>query len=313
MNNFLPWGLSAWLPKDCERLRRYESVLRNLFIAAGAGEIATPAFEYAETLENGFGNPEKFFRFFDTDGNVLALRPELTTPAARLFATALNKLPRPVKVFYLGQVFRQEEIHSGRFREFRQAGFECYGGNSPDADVAIIKLAIEALKQLNCNDCILEIGHVGIVKDILSECGIHGSKRKDIMQCVEKKDRATLEELSSPQIIKELLMLPRDENFFPSAKDLLKGKTALNPLLNLEKIYERVSVLSDEFKIFLEPAATRRIDYYTGIVFEGLLEKMPRPVLSGGRYDTLVGQFGESVPATGFSIELEALLRLSEV
>jgi ATP phosphoribosyltransferase regulatory subunit len=303
----LPWGTAAWLPEDCVRLRECEGALRDLFLAAGAGEIAMPSLEYAEVLERGFGHPERLFRIVDFDGRLLALRPELTTPAARLYASALKERPLPLKIFYVGQVYRQEAKHRGLWREFRQAGFECYGGESVTADVVVIRLASEALSRLGQKGAVICIGHVGIAESLLEEHELAGAARADVKAALARKDRSALKDLGAPDVFAKLIDLPSDMSAFEKAAALSSSASFRASIENLRAISERLSELAHE--VVLDLSAIRPIDYYTGVVFEGLLADRGRPVLSGGRYDRLVEQFGPATPATGFSVELEALLR----
>lgn len=292
--NILPWGTNAWTPEACAQLRQAEQKLTRLFEQSGAREIAMPAFEYLDVFRENIGGTEKIFRLADTGDEVLALRPELTIPAARLFATSLSEYPLPLKLFYIGQVFRQEPKHRGRFREFRQAGCETYGGETFAGDVEMIRLASHALSALSANDAIIEIGHVGIVDSILDRFAINGSRRSEIKRLVMKKDRATLENESAPKELIDLVTSGNPPENSQAAEELKRIQQALTDIPH---------------RIVPEYAAARTIEYYTGVVFEGLLPTMGRPALSGGRYDNLVGKFGQSTPAVGFSLELETLLR----
>lgn len=302
----LPWGTSVWLPEDCDRLRAAEEKLRALFRDSGAGEIATPAFEYAEALERGFGHPEKFFRFLDGDGSILALRPELTTPAARLFATALAKRPLPLRVYYLGQVYRQESKHKGLFREFRQAGYECYGGDRLDEDARAITLAAQSLSRLGATDAVIEIGHVGIAEGILDELDPPSAARSAWKDAIARKDAPALRAAKAPDLLPRLLGLDAAE-ILRDASAYSKSPEVLGAIDELKALRDRLAGLAH--RVVVEPLSIRHHDYYTGVVFEGLLPRSGRPVLSGGRYDRLVEQFGDPAAATGFSLELELLLR----
>ncbi len=305
-NAQLPWGTAAWLPEDSEKLRQCEWELREIFVAAGAGEIVTPAFEYAEVLERGFGHPEKLFRFLDPDGKTLALRPELTTPAARLFATALRDRPLPLKLFYIGPVYRQEAKHRGLFREFRQAGFECYGGDARQSDLETIQLAAAALVKAGARAAVLELGNVAVVDALLAD--IAPAARPAIKDALSRRDRNALSTLGAPDALAQLLALPSDDSGLDAAGGIVAGNaTAAAALDELAAMATACAALP--VRTVIELAAVRPIDYYTGIVFEGLLPSVGRPVLSGGRYDRLVEQFGAPCPATGFSLEIETLLR----
>ncbi len=284
-------------------MRACEEKLRALFRDAGAGEIATPAFEYAGTLERGFGHPEKFFRLLDSDGSILALRPELTTPAARLYATALADRPLPLRIYYLGQVYRQEPKHKGLFREFRQAGYECYGGDQVEEDVRAVMLASQALSRLGFDEALFEIGHVGIVDGLLDALAPPPATRSAWKDALARKDIPALRELKAPDELLNLLRATCGQEI----RALSRNPAVSAAVDQLETISSRLSSLPH--RVVTEPAAIRHLDYYTGLVFDGLLPRSSRPVLSGGRYDRLVEQFGSPAAATGFSLELEHLLR----
>lgn len=301
----LPSGTSVWLPEDCAKLRQCEKDLRDLFLEAGAGEIATPTLEYVRDLERGFGFSKKIFKILDleSDGEILGLRPELTTSAAALFASSLSNRPLPLKLFYIGQVYRQEMRHRGLFREFRQAGFECYGGDLYEEDLNAIRLAVKALSKFDVKrEAVIEIGHVGIVEALLAEEKITGAKRTEIKESIRKKSADRL-----PEKFQRLLKIDSEEAMFDSVRAMTRNPGVLTAIEEMERMANALRDLP--CRIIFEIAATREIEYYTGIVFEGLLPKLGRPVFSGGRYDRLVEQFGTATPATGFSLELETLLR----
>lgn len=293
----MPSGLSVWLPEDCAKLRQCETSLRELFAEAGAGEIATPSIDYLDVLEKGFGHSRKIFRIADSAGEILGLRPELTTSAARLFASSMASRPRPLKIFYIGQVFRQEPRHHGHFREFRQAGYESYGGDLFIEDVAAITLAARSVAKIGVEGCVIEIGHVGIVESLLDQEKILGARRDEIKDSIRRK---------SPDGLPEIFRLLLDADI-TTVRSLTASPNVHSAVDELARIGAALSDLP--YKVIFELAATRQIEYYTGIVFEGLMPRLGRPIFSGGRYDRLVEQFGPPAPATGFSLELETLLR----
>lgn len=302
-----PWGTTAWLPEDCRRLRAAEETLRRLFNRAGAGEIALPAFDFAGSIERGYGHAERLFRFTDSDGSLLALRPEMTTPAARLYATSFAAGRRAVKLFYIGQVFRQGPRHHGLFREFRQVGFECFGGRPARADAEVIALAGRSLEQLGYHDAVIEIGNVAIVEALLNEHRLTGASRALVIRLLRQKNKSGLEKAGAPRAFIGLLDLDVDLRAFSAARRLSRDKTFQRAVNDLEKLARRVRRAAK--RVLFEFAAVRGIDYYTGTVFEGFIPGVGHSVLSGGRYDNLVAQFGPPTPATGFSLELESLLR----
>lgn len=308
MNNAqLPWGTTAWLPEECRRLRQSESLLRDLFTAAGAEEIATPTFEQALVFEKGLGAFAKLFRFLDADGAQLALRPELTTPAARLFATALADRALPLRVFYIGQVFRQETMHRGRFREFRQVGFEFFGGPAASADAEVARLCSSALTALGFSDAVIDIGNVAVVNTLLDEADLSGAARSEILRAIERRDESALAGLQAPAVLLELLRLGHEPSDLDRARGLsgsARYSSALDELRGLA-----MAITGIPQKVVIDLAAVPKLDYYTGMVVQAYVRGQGRPAASGGRYDGLVEVFGRSTPATGFSLELERLIR----
>ncbi|MDW7675593.1 MAG: ATP phosphoribosyltransferase regulatory subunit, partial [Bacillota bacterium] len=153
MNNRLsfqvPPGVKDFLPKEAAQKRKLETRFAEVFDQWGYEEIVTPTFEYDKSLiiDAGESVAEQLYRFFDRDGKILALRPDMTTPIARVVATRLCQMPVPQRLFYLANVFRYEDPQAGRQREFYQAGIELIGDSSPYADGEVIALTVKCLQE----------------------------------------------------------------------------------------------------------------------------------------------------------------------
>ncbi len=140
----LPQGVVDLVYQDAASKRDLEGTLRACFRAWSYDELIPPTFEYADTLASEAGTQlaEEMYRFTDRDGRTLALRPDLTIPAARVVATRLHDQPMPLRLFYVGSVFRYEAPQAGRQREFTQAGIELIGAGTPAADAEVLALTV---------------------------------------------------------------------------------------------------------------------------------------------------------------------------
>lgn len=167
----LPQGVVDLLYEDAAAKRSLEAALRACFSTWSYDELIPPTFEYADTLASEAGTQlaEEMYRFTDRDGRTLALRPDLTIPAARVVATRLYDQPLPLRLFYVGSVFRYEAPQAGRQREFTQAGIELIGAGTPDADAEVLALTVEALRTAGLTQFQLALGQMALFRGLLSE------------------------------------------------------------------------------------------------------------------------------------------------
>ena len=167
----LPPGMRDHTTEDVSARRRLEARIHDVFARWGYAEVATPALEYLDTFLRAAGPTfaDRLMKLIDSGGEVLALRPEMTVPIARLAATRL--LPAgvtPLRVSYIATVFRSQEAGSGRLREFIQAGAELIGDGSVHADIEVIALAAEALQTAHPQQPTISVSHAGFLRGILS-------------------------------------------------------------------------------------------------------------------------------------------------
>src|ERR1700688_5151734 len=170
----LPAGTRDWLPPELHRKRAVENALRGVFERWAYAEAQTPSFERFDVLGTGLGDTlaRATFLFGDRNGTQLALRPEMTTPIARLVSSRMREAPLPIRLSYVQSVYRYEDPQEGRMREFTQAGLELIGAESADADAECLFTAIEALDALGLDDALFDINHAAIVDGILEGIGL---------------------------------------------------------------------------------------------------------------------------------------------
>jgi ATP phosphoribosyltransferase regulatory subunit HisZ len=163
-----PKGVKDLLPEDVSRREQIIARIRNVFAKKGFQRIVTPTFELFDTLKVGL--PEELqkrsFRFFDDQGRLLVMRPDMTVPIARVVASRLKTAPKPIKLYYMESVFRQPKPESGRESEVFQIGAELIGDPSPKADKEIISLAKECLKAVGIKKFAIEVSDVKYLKKL---------------------------------------------------------------------------------------------------------------------------------------------------
>jgi ATP phosphoribosyltransferase regulatory subunit len=320
----LPEGVRDLLFADADAWRALESALRATWRAWGYREIILPTFEYAETLATDVGAEidAEMYRFFDRHGRSLALRPDMTIPTARVVGTRLYDQPLPLRIAYAGSVFRYEPPRAGRQHEFTQAGVELIGAPTRAADAESVALAAAALRAAGLPDFRITLGHVGFFRGLLAALALPERSAALVRDAVNRKAEAELEAILretagvSAAAKEALIALPllsggtgvlaEAARFVqhPLMRDALDDLTALADLLEAHGVCDVVD---------FDLSEVRDLDYYTGITFEGFAPGLGFSLLSGGRYDDLVGHFGPDLPAVGWALTLDRLALAREM
>ncbi len=318
----LPHGVIDRFWQEAAALREAESVLREVYRRWGYTEYIPPTFEYAETLSTGTGAPlqEQMYRFFDRDGKVLALRPDMTIPTARLVGSKLFDQPFPQRYFYTGPVFRYQEPVAGMPREFYQAGVELLGAADPEADAEVLALAVASLQTLGLARFRLVLGQMAFFRGLLESLQLDPADAAVLHSALDRKSAPELQELVSRwglrgRLREALLTLPQlhgTQGVLAAATKVALNDTMRSALENLRAVERVAALYGIKEMITLDLAEVRGMEYYTGITFEGFVPGLGVAVLSGGRYDHLVGAFGRPQPAVGFAITLDRVLRAWE-
>ena len=313
----IPSGTRDWLPHPAARLRAATAGVLAEAARWGYREVATPTLEYLEVLVRGEGADaaDRLFKLVDRGGELLALRPEMTTPVARLVATRLREEPVPLRVAYAGQVFRGREAGSARLREFPQAGCELIGPQSVEADAEIVALAVGALRAAGASGYSVSLGHVGFLQGVLAGLDLPEDAAAAVRALLYQKDfvglRDLLERHRAPaDRLDALMALPalRGGGALEEARRLVHTPEGREVVRDLERLGEALAAHGVDDTVTIDLSIIRDFEYYTGIVFEGHTAALGAPLLGGGRYDRLLERFGVPLPATGFAIRLERVL-----
>ncbi len=322
MSISLPTGVKDFLPETAGRLNRIGVRIARVFELWGYRGVITPYIEYVDALALAEpGLVDRMFKFEDrVSGKVLALRPDMTAQMARLAATHLKDHLKPLRLSYGGSVLHYGERDPGVQREIYQSGLELIGLAEPEADGEVIAIAIEALRSVGLSDFKIDVGQVEFFKGVMEMLPESGGLRNEVEGAVARKDRSRIEELLPELHLKKgeediLLALPAlfgDRTVLDRACAMTNNGRARAALDNLSDVMDTLDFYGLTDYVTIDLGEIRGLNYYTGVIFEGFVSGVGEEVCGGGRYDTLLGRYGSDLPATGFAINTEGLLRALE-
>lgn len=315
-------GFRDFLPQD--EILRSDLIekLTHTYRSYGFVPIDTPVLEYTDILlRKSNGETEKqMFRFEDNGGRDVAMRFDLTVPFARYTAQHKEELYFPFKRYHISKVWRGEKPQAGRYREFIQCDFDTVGTDSATADFEVLALMKAALASIGVEDITIHVNHRGIFNRFLEKIGAK-DKSDDILRIVDK-----LAKVGEEEVKKELTEVTGSEESAANILEYIKPcETFEETLANIEKlaggeaedskrmkdIHAMMKASGIDATYTLDPSITRGLDYYTGVVYETFLNKLPSigSVCSGGRYDNLAGLYmKDKLPGVGASIGLDRLI-----
>lgn len=315
----LPAGVRDVLPEECRALNAAEERLGRKFAEAGFCPIHTAGLEYYDTFAGikSAVAQSKMFKMTDKDGNLIVLRPDMTLACARIAATKLHK--DRAKLCYFSNIY-DFSAGGNSEREVAQAGVEIFGEEGAFSDAYAVAFAAECLKEIGLQDFIIDIGHVGFYKGLLEGSGLSEAASEEIRGYINAKDAVNTEIAlrrngASARAQAAILALPSlfgDVSVLERAKSLTDNEMALSALSRLGEVYACLKARGAEKYVSFDLGTVKSLSYYSGIVFTGLAEGVGAPVLSGGRYDGLCGQFGRELPAVGFALGMMRVLRALE-
>ncbi|MCL2641946.1 MAG: histidine--tRNA ligase [Candidatus Bathyarchaeota archaeon] len=301
-------GMRDLLDKEAQTFTYTMSNAQKVALLFGFKKVFTPHVESLELLSAKSGDEirQRMFIFEDLGGRKVALRPEFTASIARLSTSTLKNEPKPLKLFSVGTVYRYDEPQRGRYREFWQSNFELIGSNKPEADTEIILLTNQLMQTLQLQDYVFKIGHIGIIRGILSQDGVDEKTQNAILQRMDKKEYELALKLVDSEkcrhTLQSLIDLKGDnwrgiiDQIKVLVADYEQAKVATENLLEILLLVTS----STEISLTVEPAFARGLEYYTGLIFEVYIPQLEIALGGGGRYDRLIEAFGgEATPAVG--------------
>lgn len=295
-----------------------QQLLYNVLAGHGYQGIETPTFEFFDVFSREVGTvpSRELYKFFDKEGNTLALRPDMTPSIARAVSKYFHD-ETPIRLCYMGNTFINYDKYQGRLKENTQLGAELMGEESIEGDVEILSVLIEALKTAGLEEFQVSVGQVEFFKALLQEAGIGSEAEEQLRRLISDKNRFAAEELLadyalSPALTEtflEITTLSGTTEVLERARALTSNSQALEALSRLEAIYQGLKKKGCEKYITFDLSMLSKYNYYTGIVFQAYSYGYGEPVAKGGRYDTLLSHFGHELPAVGFAVVVDQLQR----
>jgi ATP phosphoribosyltransferase regulatory subunit len=314
-----PEGTCDFILEDCEARRNVENKLHDIFKSKGYSEIVTPGLEFYDVfnLNSAYFPQESLYKLVDNKGRLLVVRPDSTMPIARVAATRLKEQPLPLRLYYSQSVYRNKPVMRGRNDEILQTGIELIGSSSRRADLEVITTAVEVLSTCGSEHFRLEIGDIGFFRELVNMLDTDKDTKENIRSLIEVKNYPALNDLldsiGNNEVTHALKQLPRlfgGKEVFEKASCLIKDDKISSILSYLKQIFDELSALGYKENITVDFGIVNKMDYYTGIVMKGYLEGYGTAVLSGGRYNNLIAEFGYDVPATGFAVNVDAVSKI---
>ncbi len=309
-----PLGMRDTFPNIYEKLEVVRETGRSFLRERGYEFIKTPTVEYYDTVGKASAiTDSSLFKLVDSQGNTLVLRPDMTTPIARVATSKLLKEKIPQRLAYFANVFRAQQTEGGRPAEFEQMGVELIGDRSVFADVEMIITVIELLQAFGITSFKVTIGHAGVLHTILQDYTESENETKILRKLLVERNYVGFEEavlsFDLPKTKTDaLLQFIEEVTNVSSLIDIekyMRKNDALTYMRQLEQLIEQAGLID---YIAFDFTLSSHMNYYTGMLFEVFAEGSGFPLGNGGRYDGLLEHFGTNVGATGFGLRVDRLL-----
>lgn len=322
-------GFRDFLPSEQINRQKFMGIIRFSYESFGFEPLETPALEYADILTGKYGDEgdKLMYRFKDNGDRDVALRYDLTIPLARVAAQYDNDLKKPFKRYQMSPVWRAENTQKGRFREFYQCDADIVGTTSPLADAEILAMSANTLQKLGIasTDFVIRVNSREIISAFYTKLGFTADQQVSAMRAVDKIDKIGAEGVTeellkygfTPESAKSIVAFAatRIDDVGTAPAALTTFPEVVPAVDKLVGIITSALAQAPGTKFVIDFSIARGLDYYTGLIFETNLVKAPQfgSVMSGGRYDNLVGTFSNrQMPAVGTSIGLDRLLAALE-
>ena len=314
----IPCGTRYYFGEEARRRRTIEERALAVFDDWSYEQIVTPTIDYYSLFEHGMGHVEarRAFRFSDTDGRLLALRPDVTSAVARAAATLFSERERPLRFCYAAPVFRQQpQSHAEWRRESTQIGCELIGVNTIAADLEMLAIASDFLRRLHLDDAYsITLSDVGIFNGVAERLALDQSSREEMRRLIDIRNATDIEDFlalytsaEEGRAFAQLAQLSGKRETLDSARRALSNEQSSHALDRLETLWGTIESVRVTEQCEIDLGDVARLDYYTGLTFKIYVEGAGARVGSGGRYDGLTASFGKTEPAVGFVVDLDAL------
>ncbi len=311
MTHPIPRGTRDVLPDEMRELRELTGRMRDAFTEAGYGEVHTPALEYDDVLRRGDERSAgAAYRTFDEQGDVLALRSDMTIPIARVVGTRYPDAEPPLRFCYFAHAWRATDRGVGEPREFMQGGIELIGAAGPEGEAEVVGLTVAALERAGLRRHRIGVGDGSLYRRLLETLGVPPERHTPLLSALARRDLVGLELEASA-----LGLGDRDRELLARLPELRGGPEvldraeALGPgaVAGLRALHELLVARGVADRVIFDLGLVRELGYYTGAVFEVYDPAVGFTLGGGGRYDELLGRFGRDLPACGVGLDVQRI------
>ncbi len=319
-----PRGFRDVLSAEAQWRRSLIGAIDARFFAWGYEPVQTPTLESLDVLQEMGGLQSSPFRFYDRDGKLLALRPDVTVPVARLVGMRMRGKEAPFRLSYSAPVFREKESLQAQDREFWQAGVECIGPRGVAADAEVLCLFVEALEACGLREFTVALGCVGVLNALIEGAAAGPEWAAEVRRAFHTNDVVRIDQLCSEAqagqaanaeyaaAISQLVRISGGQEALAACRQLVEPLGAAAGLDELEAIFTLAAAQAKVGQLLVDFSIISNFDYYTGIVFKAYAPECGMSLGSGGRYDSLLARFGREEAAAGFAIGIERVMEALE-
>lgn len=313
-----PEGVRDIYNVECGKKLALEGRIKKVFHLYGYHDIQTPTFEYFDVFRKEIGTvpSNELYKFFDKDGNTLALRPDITPSIARAAATLFQDEELPIRLCYTGSTFVNHSNYQGRLRETTQMGAELMGDDSVEADAEMLALVIESMLTIGVKEFQLSVGNVDFFQSLIEDACLDEEAELRVRELINNRNYFGVEEFlnsiqvkrSSKEAFSALNELVGGIDILAQAKNIAPNSKGVMAVKRLEKIYDTLKLYGVEKFVTFDLSMSGTYGYYTGIIFRGYTFGTGDAIVKGGRYDHLLEKFGKEFASIGFVIVIDELM-----
>jgi ATP phosphoribosyltransferase regulatory subunit len=313
-----PRGFRDVLFEEAAERRSVTDAISGVFLRYGFRFVETPAVEEYGTLVAAAGASLEgtAFRMVDLDGSLLALRPEMTLPIARLAAARLADEPGPLRLCYAADVYREHASLRGESRQFTQLGIELLGVNGPASDGEVICALVDALAASGLRDYTVGMGTVAVLRALMDAAGAGEEWSVRLLAAAHARNLVEIDRLSadpavSPEVgrvLRSVVRIGGGRDAIAACRAVTEPVGCAGALAGLEAAWEIIEAAGAASRVRVDFGILRSFDYYTGLIVEAYAPGLGLPLGGGGRYDDVLAAFGRPMPAAGFALSLERVM-----
>ncbi len=315
---FTPEGVRDVYGRECLEQDTIREMIEQEMRLYGFRSIHTPSYEFFDIFnkERGTVPSNQMFKFFDQHNNTLVLRPDHTPQIARCVARYYADEDQQLRLCYTGNTFVHRSGYQGKLSETTQIGAEIIGDASSDADGEMLTLAIECLKKSGLEEFKIDVGHAGIFRGLVREAGLDESETEKLRNYIQNKNSHAVKDMLQDKEMGEgvrevLIRMPEifaDTDSLAYVKERVTDEGALAAIERLETIRDILDGFHMLSYVTFDLGMLSKMDYYTGVIFKAYTYGTGEAIVSGGRYDDLMAQFGKEAPAVGVVFLLDQLM-----